>query len=82
MKKRHWIRAGILGLIAVAVLVTGVILLNKSEQDQYAETRGMMTEGFGQLKTVEWNGAPYREKPAITTLLIAGIDKTEEGSKD
>lgn len=82
MKKRHWIRAGILGLVAVAVLVAGIILLNNSEKDWYAEKRGEMSEGFGQLKTVEWNGTVYREKPAITTLLIAGIDKTEEGSKN
>lgn len=77
VKKRHWIRAGILGLIAVAVLVTGIILLRDSERDQYAEQRDTMSAGFGQLKTVTVGGVEYREKPAVTTLLIAGIDKPE-----
>ena len=78
MKKRwHWIRAGILGLIAVALLVTGIILLKNSEKDQYAEQRDTMSAGFGQLKTVTIGGVKYREKPAITTLLICGIDKPE-----
>lgn len=77
MKKRHWIRAIILGLIAVAILVTGIILLNDSEKDRYAEKRGNMSEGFGQLKTVTYGGVKYREKPAVTTLLIVGVDKPE-----
>ncbi len=77
MKKRHWIRAGILGLIAVAVLVTGIILLNDSEKDQNTEQRETMSVGFGQLKTVTIGGVTYREKPAVTTLLICGIDKPE-----
>ena len=77
MIKKHWIRAGILGLIAVAVLVAGIILLHDSEKDQYAEQRDTMSAGFGQLKTVTYGGVTYREKPAITTLLICGIDKPE-----
>ncbi len=77
MKRRHWLRAGILGLIAVAILAAGIILLNNSEKDQYQEKRETMSEGFGQLKTVTIGGVKYREKPAVTTLLIAGIDKPE-----
>ena len=77
MKKRNWIRAGILGLIALAVLVAGIILINNSDRDEYAEKRGTMTEGFGQMKTVTVDGVTYREKPAVTTLLIVGVDKPE-----
>ncbi len=77
MKRRHWIRAIVLGLIAVAILAGGIILLNNSEKDQYAEKRGSMSEGFGQLKTVTYGGVKYREKPAVTTLLIVGVDKPE-----
>ena len=77
MKKRHLIRAIVLGLIAVAVLVVGVLLLNENEKDKYADKRDTMSEGFGQLKTVTIGGVSYREKPAVTTLLIAGIDKPE-----
>ena len=77
MKKKHWIRAGILGLIAVAVMVAGIVLLNDSEKEQFTEKRETMSAGFGQLKTVTIGGEKYREKPAITTLLICGIDKPE-----
>ena len=80
MKKRTWIRAAIICLVAVAVLVVGIILLKNSEDDQYKETRGKMTEGFGQLKTVEIGGVKYREKPAVTTLLICGIDVPKENT--
>lgn len=76
-RRQHLIRAFILGLIAVAVLVTGIILLNNSDKDQYSEKRNTMSEGFGQLKTVTYGGITYKEKPAVTTLLIAGIDKPE-----
>lgn len=77
MKKTKWIRAAIIIAAALAVLITGLILLKQDEEKQYQEVRGTMSEGFGQLKTVEINGKKYREKPAVTTLLIAGIDKTD-----
>ena len=80
MKKRTWIRAAIICVIAAAVLVVGIILLKNSEDNQYKETRGRMTEGFGQLKTVEIGGVKYREKPAVTTLLICGIDVPAENT--
>lgn len=77
MKKNHWIRAGLLGLIAVAILVAGIILLNNNDRDAYTEKRSDMSQGFGQLKTVTIGGLKYREKPAVTTLLIVGVDKPE-----
>jgi len=78
VKKRTLIRAVIICLIAAAALVAGFVLLKNNEDSQYKETRGNMTEGFGQLKTVEIGGVKYREKPAMTTLLICGIDVPEE----
>ena len=78
MKKRTWIKAILITAIAVIILGAGIMILNHMEQDQYKETRGEMTEGFGQLKTIEYNGATYREKPAVTTILIAGIDKVDD----
>ena len=77
MKQRRWVPAGIAIVAAIVVLVVGIILLNQNDDAQYKESRGEMSEGFGQLKTVTINGVKYREKPAITTLLIAGIDKPE-----
>ena len=80
MKKRTWIKAVLITAVAAVVLVAGILIVNHLEQDRYRETRGEMTEGFGQLKTIEWNGATYREKPAVTTILIAGIDKVDDSS--
>lgn len=77
MNNRRWIRAGILVLIAVAILVTVIILMDESDKEQYAEKRGNMTEGFGQLRTIIYGGVKYREKPAVTTMLFVGIDKEE-----
>ena len=79
MRRRSILRAAIFVLITAVILIIALVLLRNYDQEQYTETRGTMSEGFGQLKTVEWNGSTYREKPAVTTLLIAGIDKVEEG---
>ena len=75
MKKQIIIKAAIVILAAAIVLGAGIWFLRNMEDKEYTETRGSMTEGFGQLKTIEWNGLTYREKPAVTTLLIAGIDQ-------
>lgn len=75
MKKQIIIKAVIVILAAATVLGAGIWFLRNMDDNEYTETRSSMTEGFGQLKTVEWNGRTYREKPAVTTLLIAGIDQ-------
>lgn len=76
-KKQLWIRGAVIGVLALAVLAGALILLQKEDDAHYSEKRGTMSENFGQLKTVEWNGQTWREKPAVTTLLIAGIDKPD-----
>ncbi len=77
MKRKKWIRAAIIVAAAAVILAGGLILLQQSEDEQYREARNTMSEGFGQLKTVEINGKKYREKPAVTTILVAGIDKKD-----
>lgn len=80
MKKKIIIKAAIIVIAAIILLTAGILILRRMEQDEYAETRETMTEGFGQLKTVEWHGRTYREKPAVTTLLICGTDRS--GNED
>ena len=84
MNRQKWVRAGIIVFAALAVLVVGIIILRNNDQAQYKEARGQMSEGFGQLKTVEINGKTYREKPAVTTILVCGVDKEQknEDSED
>jgi LCP family protein required for cell wall assembly len=74
MQRKTMIRAVVITVAAIVLLVGGLLLL----EGRPSETRGKMSEGFGQLKTIEWNGTKYREKPAVTTLLIAGIDKPDQ----
>ena len=78
MRKKRLLKVGVTALCVLTVLVIGLLLLRKTDQDRYAEGRDTMPTGFGQLHTVEWNGTVYREKPAITTILITGIDKTDD----
>lgn len=75
MRKKIIIRAAIIGAIALAILAGALIYLHGLEKND--DNRDDMSAGFGQLRTVEWKGTTYREKPAVTTLLIGGIDKTE-----
>ncbi len=78
MKRATLLKAVIICVIAVAILVTGIIILKNQDDQQYAEKRGEMSDGFGQLKTVAYHGNTYREKPAVTKILIAGIDKVDD----
>ena len=75
MRKRTIIKAGIIAVAAVILLAAGILFLQHEDSVEYGESRSTMTEGFGQMRTVEWNGKIYREKPAVTTLLIAGTDR-------
>ncbi|MBQ9210446.1 MAG: LCP family protein [Clostridia bacterium] len=74
-QRRARIRGLIFLVIGVAVLAGVLIFLQLNENGQFQESRGTMSEGFGTLKTIDWNGQKYREKPAVTTMLIAGVDR-------
>ena len=74
-KKQLWIRALIICGVAVVLFAAVLLILRNQDQARHAETREKMSEGFGQLRTVEVDGITYREKPAVTTLLLVGIDQ-------
>lgn len=72
----------VLLLVVCAVFLAGILIAVRLFDDShYVETRGNPTEGFGELKTVEYGGATWRQKPAVTTILVAGIDKTDSSSQ-
>lgn len=77
MKKNTIAKSGLLILLALALLGTGLYFINRQEKNDYAEARSEMSEGFGQLKRIKWDDVTYREKPAVTTLLVVGIDKAQ-----
>ena len=74
-KKAARVRGLILLIVGALILAGFLIWLNQRENDQYREQRDQMSEGFGTLKTIQWEGSTYREKPAVTTLLVAGVDR-------
>ena len=78
MRRRTFLKAGIITACVLALLILALILLRNADRERYRETRGEMSDGFGQLQTVEWKGGTWREKPAVTTILVAGIDKTDD----
>ena len=47
----------------------------------YAADRGEMTEGFGQLATIEYGGTVYVEKKPLTKVLLIGVDREGDGER-
>ena len=77
MRRHAYIRAAIAIILAVALMVGIVFFATHNDKWNTNETTEM-SENFGQLKVVTLDGVQYREKPAVTTLLLAGIDKGED----
>lgn len=79
----HDHRKTVLLRAAVSLVIAGVIffllitLTNQSwmKQYQHPEIRESGNQAFMDEGIVEWNGERYRKKPALTIILVAGIDK-------
>ncbi len=76
-RHRLWLRAALLIVLTAAVLAVAIYALNRYDAANHQEKRGEMSDGFGRLKTVTIDNVTWREKPAVTTMLIAGIDKPD-----
>ena len=74
-RKRLVLRAAALCAAALLLLAGGLALIDRWQQDRYRETRIPGTDEFMQTGTVMWEGEAYRKIPAVTTVLIAGIDQ-------
>ncbi len=78
-ERRAKARRNLILLIVVLVLLAGAyVAYQRYEESQHVETRGELPEGFGVRKRVTYDGHTYAEKPAMTTILIMGIDKTDD----
>ena len=63
-------------LAAVAALAAILWALEQGNQNEaQEEDPATETSSIGVLRRFTWNDVTYREKPAVTTLLIAGVDK-------
>ena len=71
------LRAAIIILIAGAVFFVLCRTADRlwSEQHQFREIRETGNQAFMDEGIVEWKGKKYRKKPALTLILLAGIDK-------
>ena len=64
-------------LLASLILIPLLVWLTVSRMEMSGDKseRGQMTEGFGQLKRVTYNGKNYVHRSDLTTILGIGIDK-------
>jgi LCP family protein required for cell wall assembly len=71
------LRAALILLITGAALFVLLRMTDRSWSDRYRlqETRETGNQAFMDEGIVEWNGNRYRKKPALTLILLAGIDK-------
>lgn len=74
--------SGAVALVAVLVLaVIGFVVFSKLESQAYPEQRGQMSEDFGKLPTMEYQGKTYRMKPNLSTMLFIGYDKNDDAPR-
>lgn len=75
-RRHHAILRAVLILIVFAAAMFLLLrLLDRDWNSRYHEVREEGTQAFMDEGIVEWNGGRYRKKPALTVLLLAGIDK-------
>ena len=83
-RKTVLLRAVIILLLAGTALAALIVLTDQSWANRYElkEVRETGNQAFMDEGIVEWQGERYRKKPALTVLLLGGIDRdgTEEAS--
>ena len=63
------------GLVVFVLLVAAVYLIARNAEENAAvQERGVMSEGFGQLPTVDYMGRKYRLKDGMENVLLIGTD--------
>lgn len=75
-RKGILIRALIICAAAIVILAAISILADRWESIKYhEENQREVTQDFIEEGVIEWEGARYRKTPALSTYLVAGIDK-------
>lgn len=79
MSKRRMRFLGIALIVAACCLIVGLyVLFRHIEESRYQETRGVMSEGFGAIPTVERDGVIYQQRLDQTRILLMGVDQTSD----
>ena len=74
-RKKTIIRVVVLCGICAGLLIAALCLIDQMQREQYKEIRGTGTDAFMQAGSVTWEGERYKKTPAVTTILVAGIDR-------
>ncbi|MBR6091031.1 MAG: LCP family protein [Anaerolineaceae bacterium] len=78
MKDRKTVLIRAIILCGITTLLLGGFLIYQSRQQTGRTPRSSGTKEFMEEGIVTWQGDRYRRIPAVTTLLLAGIDRTGE----
>ena len=66
---------------AIILIIVGMKLINKWQTEKYKEARSEGTDAFMASNQVFWEESIYKKTPAVTTILIAGIDKESDAQQ-
>ena len=75
------VRSFVITAVVLLLFAAGCYIAMRSEDSQYQERRSVASEGFGQLPSIEYNGARYRKKAGVHTLLLIGYDKESDAER-
>lgn len=65
-------------LVIVSILLAVVYAIGRNAEQGTQEVRGQMSEGFGQIPTVNYDGNVYARKMNQTLMLLMGVDKQSD----
>lgn len=74
-RRRTAVKFAIALAAALILVVGGYLVGNWLESRSYREERQQMSENFGLLPTVEYQGQTYMRRPEVTTMLLMGVDQ-------
>lgn len=77
-QRRIVFRAALLCAAFLVLLLVAIRLMDDWHSRRFHEKRDAGAEAFMTSDVVVWEGEEFRRIPAVTTLLIAGIDKNDD----
>jgi LCP family protein required for cell wall assembly len=75
--KRRMILLAVLLILAVSAYIIGSF----DEKNNQSQKRGIIQEDVGILKRIEYQKVKYIEKPAMKTILLLGMDRTNQDQR-